>query len=449
MSAVRLTVTLSAVFLILLLGSGLYIVRSIETGIRQQIDEELLQVHQFLSDDFPTADTLIDWLSHDDEAALFGPAYQSASGQIYGPLAPQIFDKLGFSTQSAGQMFPPSGQRPANTAGLADADALFDAIHDDEDLWRIYVADFDGGRLAYFEPIDAVEDTLVLVPQIIAIVGLPIILTTLLAGLVLGWRQQKRLDVIRAGIDRIANGNLDNRLNPDPIRDDLDHVMQGIDAAAGKLERSFSQLRTLSHNFAHELRTPLALLRAELEDLDDSDQKHAALAQTDHVIRVFDAVQRIGRLSNSKAQPAFAPVDLAGIARLMDEIYGPVCADNGQTLRVEAPPSSVVQGDEQLVAQMTSNLVENALKHAGPGARIDITVGPDQLRVADSGQGVPPDQIDRLFNPFERLATDRRGSGLGLSLVRAIADYHGASLSAGQNHDAGFAVTIQFPTAKD
>lgn len=295
--------------------------------------------------------------------------------------------------------------------------------------------------MAVFEPISGIEDALDLIPRVVLTVGAALVATTLLAGAVMAWRQQARLDRVSAGIARIGRGDLSHPMAPPQVRDDLDEIMVGIDAAAAQLDGSISRLRLFSQNVAHELRTPLARLRATLEDAPGTPD--AALERTDEVIRTLDAVQRIARLSHQPDPGTLSPVALADVVALAEELFAEVAAENDQSLQTVLEDPATVPGDFQLLAQMLSNLVENAIRYAGPGARITVQARGHCLSVRDTGPGIATDED--LTEPFARAAHARsgEGSGLGLALVKTIARYHGAALTL--TSDGGLEARVSFP----
>lgn len=426
-SAMRNALALSGLFIIVLALCGLWMLAQISNEVRDDIDAQLAFMHSDFVKTGPRAKEIASWFEDDEELVLYSEAYRSASGEVFGTLRPEIFDRAGYSTLSTPELFAP---RFLNAyARVMEEFAAFEDPLDhsvDFDTWRVYVAPFDGGELAMFEPISGVEDALGLIPRVVLTVGAALVATTLLAGAVMAWRQQARLDRIRDGITRIGRGDLNHRMAPARARDDIDEIMQGIDAAAAELDGSISRLRLFSQNVAHELRTPLARLRATLEDSPGTPE--AALERTDDVIRTLEAVQRIARLSHQPDPGTLSPVALGDVAALAADLFGEVATENGQILQVVQDDPATVQGDFQLLAQMLSNLVENAIRYAGDGARITIHAHGRSLSVRDTGPGITGG--DDLTEPFARAAEARskEGSGLGLALVKTIARHHGADL---------------------
>lgn len=443
MSAVRLSVQLSLMFSVALLVGGIWLEASLRKEARDVVDDLLREDYLVLQEEFQAADQLRQWLDADQSGMGMLPiGYVDARGQVYGSFLGSVFDSKGYRTHTAAEIFDQPTLTTLRNGFHELGDFNFDTS---EPIWRVYVAPYDGGWIAFAETIEQVEDVIALVPKLLGLVGLPVILLTLGSGLWLGWRQQKRLDRIRGRIEGIAEGQFGAPLAPAQPRDDLDHVMLGIDRAAEKLETNFDRLTHFTQSVAHELRTPLARLRAGLEPHAEQPVAAQAMAQTDEVIRVFEAVQRIARLSGRNRRAEGAQVDLGAVAQLIEDLFADVAEDNQQSLRIQLDAPATVLGDTQLVAQMVSNLVENAIRHAGSGAKITLSVTGKQLSVSDTGRGIPSAQRAHLFDSFTQ-GRDGGGMGLGLALVRAIADYHEAKITVHPDSDApGFAITVDFP----
>jgi signal transduction histidine kinase len=173
-----------------------------------------------------------------------------------------------------------------------------------------------------------------------------------------------------------------------------------------------------------------------------------AINKTEDVIRIFDSIQRISRLGRHESNTPLEPVALNDLASLMADLYTEVAEEQEQRLEVKAGSDQTVRGDWQLLAQLTSNLIENAIRHAGAGARITVTTEGNILSVEDNGPGIPTEEHSRVFEPFYKRVSARKGqgSGLGLALVNAIADYHNAEVSLLIGESGGLLVEVKFQT---
>lgn len=434
-SAMRYALTLSGLFVVVLALCGIWMLVQIQAEVREEIDIQLREAHADLSR--VSEAELLEWYGEDDDLAFFTEGFRAADGTILGALRGEVFDQPGYSTLTAQELFAPGFL--TSFEGLMADEAITDSPEDiEQDLWRVYVAPASGGQLATFESITSVEEALGLIPRVMITVGIALVTTTLIAGAFLAWGQQKRLNQISDGIARIGRGDLSHPMAPARVRDDLDQIMVGMDDAAAELDSSIGRLRLFSQNIAHELRTPLARLRATLED---GDAPQNALDRTDEVIRVLDAVQRIARLSHKADPGTLSPVDLGAVAQLMEELFAEVAADQSQTLQVIVQDPATVMGDYQLLAQMMSNLAENAIRYAGAGAQITVTADATGLSVRDTGPGITTDAD--LTEPFARADHVTEGTGLGLALVKTIAQHHGAELS--MTSSGGLEARVDFP----
>ena len=178
-----------------------------------------------------------------------------------------------------------------------------------------------------------------------------------------------------------------------------------------------------------------------------------AIAETDSILETFDALLRISKIEAGAATRRFAEVDLSEMVTRLSESYRPVIEDNAQSLTTSIETGIRVTGDHNLLTQMLVNLVENAVRHCGPGTRISLSLCCNGeavwLTVADDGEGVPLEELPKIVRPFYRLERSRssNGSGLGLALVNAVARLHGIGLELRDNAP-GLKATLTFPNTK-
>jgi signal transduction histidine kinase len=216
-------------------------------------------------------------------------------------------------------------------------------------------------------------------------------------------------------------------------------------------------LRQVTNDIAHDLRTPLTRLRQRLETArlkartveDYTSILDSTLGDTDQILRTFGAMLRIAQIEAGTARSRFTDVDLSDVLRAIVDLYAAFAEDQKQELSGQIVEGVRVHGDRELLTQMLVNLVENALRHSPAGTRIAVRLerpdGAILCTIADNGPGIPKDEHDKVFRRFYRLDSSRAtpGSGLGLSLVAAIAELHGIAVILGDNHP-GLAVTLRF-----
>lgn len=283
-------------------------------------------------------------------------------------------------------------------------------------------------------------------------------------GALLASRVQHRLDGIAATMVDVSHGRLDTRIPLTGKGDDIDIVSSQINAALDRLSGLVEGMKQVSANIAHDLKTPLNRLQMILEgaadkaaqDRDVSGDLADARAEGHQINETFDALLRIAQIEAGARKARFTDVDLGLILQTIAEIYADVAEDDGKSLSsVELHQTAArIHGDPELLTQMFANLVENALRHCPPGTTIKLSVARQDdhvlAGVADDGPGIPADEREKVFQRLYRLDHSRStpGSGLGLSLVRAIADLHGASIAL-EDCEPGLAVMVSFPLATD
>ena len=265
----------------------------------------------------------------------------------------------------------------------------------------------------------------------------------------------RRLAAISGTAEAIIDGDLTRRI---PVRgsdDDLDRLALTINRMLDRIAALMDSLRQVSNDVAHDLRTPLTRLRQKLEGAAaDPGERHEAvessLADLDAILETFAALLRIAQIEGGARRAGFRACDLGAIARTVTDAFAPSAEEAGQTLRLAETAEAMVDGDAELLTQMLVNVVENALRHAGPGARIEVAVAQTPraatVTVTDNGPGVPEAERSRVFDRFYRLEASRStpGSGLGLALVAAVARLHGAEVALADARP-GLQARVSFP----
>ncbi len=217
-------------------------------------------------------------------------------------------------------------------------------------------------------------------------------------------------------------------------------------------------LRHVSSDIAHDLRTPLGRLRQRLEacrikrrsSVEYEAVVDAAIEDTDTILRTFDAMLRIAQIEAGVSRSRFTDIDLGSVAENVVEAFSAVAEDDGRTLNAQIAAGLTVFGDRELLTQMLANIIENALRHTPTGTTVDVRVSGHPpgalLIVSDDGPGIPASQRERVLDRFYRLDASRTtpGSGLGLSLVAAVAKLHDAKLTLEDNRP-GLRVSVTFP----
>lgn len=278
----------------------------------------------------------------------------------------------------------------------------------------------------------------------------------LVAGGGVGWLAARsvmaRIGRVNDLADRVAEGALDARLPGARSDDEFGLLETHVHAMLDRIQNLNRATHRLSDTIAHELRTPLNRMLQKLSKIEGQDELTAELkAEMRQAIRMFDSLLDISRAEADQGSGGgLVPVDLSAVCAEVWELYEPLAEDKGLVAEAKVAPGLRVLGDRNLIAQVLSNLLDNAIKYCAAGDRLtlDLAEAGDRhvMRVADTGPGLPEDIRAEAFERFVRAERDRgiKGHGLGLALVRAIAARHGARMVLPEGK-GGFALEIQWP----
>ena len=298
---------------------------------------------------------------------------------------------------------------------------------------------------------DVLGDTLLTAMLIIAALGV--------AGALTVQRVFRRMLMrVSRTADAIAAGDLAQRVRVSGRGDEIDRVAETINVMLDRIGRLMDGVRQVSDSIAHDLRTPIARARARLEDAvaraTCPEEMRAACCQAigdlDGITAVFGALLRIAEIEAGGRRRAFAPFDAAGVLAGLAELYEAPAEESGVTLLLDAPAPLPLQGDQAMVQQAVANLLDNALKFSPPGGTVRVCGraenGHVRMAVEDHGPGIAEADRARATERFFRGDTARhtQGYGLGLALVRAVAQLHGGTLRLDDAHP-GLLATIELP----
>ena len=281
-----------------------------------------------------------------------------------------------------------------------------------------------------------------------------------LGGLWLSAQFLSRIDAMRLAAQGIMAGDWTRRIPISRVDDDLSALARAFNRLFDRIEKLLLANKHMSADIAHDLRKPLASVLRRLEAARGEDdglpaQRAAidgALSDIEDVLETFNALLRISQVEAGARRAAFRPIDLAEVAREVVEAFQPAAEEEGKRLIARLDTALPMSGDKELLTQMIANLLDNALTHTPKTARIEVagqrTPEGVRLTVSDDGPGVPPEDLQAIFQRFYRAKAARQtsGSGLGLSLVAAIAELHGLACQASDNRP-GLRVTLA--TAND
>lgn len=268
-----------------------------------------------------------------------------------------------------------------------------------------------------------------------------------------------RLDDINRTSHDIMLGDLARRVPVTSAGDEFDELSTNLNRMLDRIERLMRGLREVTDSVAHDLRSPLNRLRNRLEAAQNQTEKEgrvaneleSAIAEADHLMATFNALLLIAEAEAGVAREAMTELSLAPIVEGVVELYGPVAEEKQITLiALPGSSSTLIEGNRSLISQALANLVDNAIKYTPEGGRITVqaaeTPAGAELSVADTGPGIPEADRERVLDRFVRLEASRNspGTGLGLSLVAAVARLHDATLTLDDNKP-GLKTTLLFP----
>lgn len=295
----------------------------------------------------------------------------------------------------------------------------------------------------------------------------------LISGALISRRFANRLDALNDVARDVMAGDLHRRAPRNHSGDELDELAANFNAMLSRIEQLMAATRHAGDSIAHDLRSPLTRMRNRLEAQVRTleklpDQKAGAVLQhtledAEGLLETFNVVLRIARLEAGEQRQSFDRLDPSSLLYDLAEMFEPAADDKGLDFEVQAEDGLVIRADKGLLAQAISNLLDNALKYTPKGGAVALRLrrqrdGRIAISVTDTGPGVLPGKRDSIFERFVRLEESRSmpGSGLGLSLVRAVAKTHGAELvvsdGPGKSTDGkagpGLHIALVFPPAR-
>jgi signal transduction histidine kinase len=277
-------------------------------------------------------------------------------------------------------------------------------------------------------------------------------------GLVMSYGVLRRVEAVSRASRAIMAGDLGRRMALHGTDDEFDHLSASLNAMLDRIQDLMLGLQQVSSDIAHDLRTPLTRLRQRLELARRRENTfeglHAAvdgaIDNVDSILETFGALLRIAQIEAGTRRSGFQPVALSALLSELIEAYQPVTEEKGQKLAARIAPDLWVIGDRELLTQMFANLLDNAAVHSPAGAELFVKAvsAPDGVRIviSDTGPGIPAEYRHTVLQRFYRLDRSRTtpGSGLGLSLVSAVASLHDATLEL-EGNEPGLRCVLRFP----
>lgn len=289
-----------------------------------------------------------------------------------------------------------------------------------------------------------------------------ILLFSLVAGVLTAVRVLRRIDTISSTSNKIMSGNLSERVPVTGRNDEFDALATNLNLMLDRIEQLMQGMKEVTDNVAHDLKTPLTRLRNKAESALRDGQTEATrkqalettIEESDKLIKTFNALLMIARAEAGTPSGALSEIDLSAVVLDVAELYGPLAEDQGLALETDIDEGIRINGNRELLGQALVNLIENALKYYEPaegkaglikvslkraGARV-------RIEVADNGPGIPAEDRSRVVERFVRLEKSRTepGSGLGLSLVAAVAQLHKGELRL-EDNAPGVRAVVELP----
>jgi len=315
----------------------------------------------------------------------------------------------------------------------------------------------DGSHLLSGEDVDDLAGFARTINRGLAIGVTLLCLLAAVAGISVTRRTVARIEAINATSRAVMASGLGKRIPTRGTKDEWDQLAQNLNSMLARIEELVRGIKEVSDNIAHDLRTPLMRMRGRLEvalrSRRDGEADEALIARTvaelDEVLKTFSSLLRISAVEARERTVGFGPVDLGRLAAEVADLFDASAEECGIHLRCTAAATAPVLGDRDLLFEALSNLIDNALKHGHSDVEVSVDpvgAGSVRLRVRDHGPGIPNGERKHVFQRFYRLERSRTtpGNGLGLSLVQAVAQLHGATVLLA-DAAPGLAVEVTFP----
>ncbi len=287
------------------------------------------------------------------------------------------------------------------------------------------------------------------------------VLLAFLGGLVLSRRTVRKIERINQTAQSIMSGDLSKRVPLTNRNDDFDQVADNLNQMLDRIQALMEDIRRVSDNIAHDLRTPLARLRQHLEEArlqEPASSKSAqnleqSIREADSLLVTFNALLRIARIEAGQLTAGFTQIDYCTLLEDIVEFYEPLMEDKYQTLETGLDTHILSWGDRDLLFQALANLIENAIKYTPEKGNISLTltrhVDDVIITISDNGPGIPESEYENVFRRFYRLDQSRTasGNGLGLSMVAAVISMHNGDIALNNNRP-GLKIQITLPVTK-
>ncbi|WP_238258522.1 sensor histidine kinase [Methylobacterium gnaphalii] len=320
----------------------------------------------------------------------------------------------------------------------------------------------DGTRLIVTDDLSGVLAVQAIIRRVFGMALLASVVLGVALGALLSGAFLRRVDAINRTAEAIIAGDLGRRIDVAGTKDDFDRLAWTLNRMLDRISGLIENVRQVSNDIAHDLRTPLTRLQHGLQQAasrpsTEADFRNAidrANVEIGEILDVFSGLLRIAQIEAGARRAGFRSVDLSSALRTVAEAYAPAIEDSDRSFVYDIEGGILVKGDKELLMQLFSNLCENALQHTPAGATIEVRLsaaaGQAEISFTDNGPGIPPEEREKVFRRFYRVEKSRSavGNGLGLTLVGAVAELHGALIVLSDN-GPGLRVTIVLAALSD
>ena len=455
----KLTLWYSGLLLAILVTIGVLSYSWLSFGLQQDLDASLLTVAQVIKD-----------------TGSSGQASAESEALLRQLLGPELYDKFVQLLDPEGRPHPPRGDRGTDVLPLSPQ-ARARAARGLHTIETVTVAGAEPVRLLTLPVVHdgrvtemiqvgmALRRTLAVRDRyfntLIVLIPLGVGLAAL-GGAIIARAALRPVDLMVSTARRITAEDLSGRVERRGGGDELDRLAETLNGMLARLEDAFGQTRRFAADAAHELRTPLTVLRGGIEvalrmDRSPDEYRRVLASSLEEVERLIRLAEDLLLLSRSLAGPEVgrAPVDLEPLVLEVFEVGARLGRAAGVAVRVDATTPTAVAGDAAALRRALLNLVENAVKYTPPGGKVEIALGRTdgmaEVTIADTGIGIEPDDLERIFEPFRRLdaarARDTGGAGLGLAIARSIVIAHGGLVMVESRPGSGSRFTVRLPSA--
>jgi heavy metal sensor kinase len=448
----RLTLWNGAVLAAVLVGFAIGVYILVARTVYGRIDRALLSEYRELENDYPRTGDASGWLAH---WIAETKEHENFSCLLYGP------DDAVYARTDEW----PADAVPAAPAGAKDEPRLLNLTlpvvgrqRSVEGRVRLGERNFSVRLLAPLEEADRELSSLL---AALALAVPAALAAAAASGYALARKALAPVERLRRSTEAITAASLDRRLPVENARDELGRMAQTINAMIARLERSFAEVRRFTADASHELRTPLTAIRTEAEvaltrPLGEDDARQlvgSILEECGRLTRLTEQLLTLAREDAGVARPVPEPVDLASLVREVAEMMRPLAEARGLRLADETDGEVRARGEPARLRQVFFNAVDNAIKYTPAGGTITVRAarrGPGAVvTVTDTGEGIPPEHLPRVFDRFYRVdkarSREQGGAGLGLSIAKGIIESHGGRIALDSASGRGTTCTVTLP----